>query len=155
MAGPQLVRGLHSGFAEKSSLIFSQPGPYPRNMGALRKYWGYAMLLAILSAWPTSALGPGLLAALSALTLIYFAFRAPMWCGAVTRGNQLCRNNSKGLLFGCTLRQHKWQKLKMLITPEKWRLLNDGLWSSPSSALGTVGNVVSIVSFVAALVLRD
>jgi hypothetical protein len=29
----------------------------------------------------------------------------------------MCRNNSTGMLLGCHLREHKWQKLKMIAIP--------------------------------------
>jgi hypothetical protein len=41
-------------------------------------------------------------------------FLAPVWCGAFTRKNEFCRNNSWGLLLGCHLREHRWQKFKMI-----------------------------------------
>ena len=61
----------------------------------------------------------------------YFLFQAPLWCGAITREGALCRNNSSGLLIGCHLREHKWQKLKMTFVPKAWRELNRGLWATP------------------------
>jgi uncharacterized protein YjeT (DUF2065 family) len=91
---------------------------------------------------------------LSIAATFYFLLQAPAWCGAVTRGEQMCRNNASGLLLGCHLRQHKWQKLKLAFVPSGWRQLNRGLWSDPKTTLATIGAVLGIVSTVAALVAQ-
>ena len=80
--------------------------------------------------------------ALSLAALGYFLFQAPMWCGAETRKGDWCRNNSHGLLRGCSLRQHKWQRLKQTFTPAGARAVV-ATSKSVSGALGTIGGVVS------------
>ena len=77
----------------------------------------------------------GLVLILSVGAVGYFLFQAPLWCGAITRDGTLCRNNSSGLLIGCHLREHKWQKLKMAFIPKAWRELNRGLWATPREGL--------------------
>ena len=69
--------------------------------------------------------GPALLAfmysviaILSMLALVYFLFQAPLPCGADTRNGEHCRNNSHGLLLGCWIRQHKWQKARDVFIQE-------------------------------------
>jgi hypothetical protein len=52
---------------------------------------------------------------LSTAYAFFFLLAAPVWCGADTRGRTSCRNNSTGLLIGCHLRQHRWQKLSSLV----------------------------------------
>lgn len=106
-------------------------------MGLLGRYWGFLALAVALACWVGLALGKvttsivALVLILSVGAVVYFLFQAPLWCGAVTREGTLCRNNSSGLLIGCHLREHKWQKLKMAFVPKAWRELNRGLWATP------------------------
>ena len=61
---------------------------------------------------------------------------------AVTRKGELCRNNSHGLLLGCSIRQHKWQRTRQTFTPTGGRaVLAAG--KSASGALGPIGGVVA------------
>jgi hypothetical protein len=83
---------------------------------------------------------------MSTIVTLYFLFMAPLWCGATTRNSTLCRNNSSGLLMGCHLREHKWQKIKFLFVPRLWDRLNRGLWISPREGLTTISVMVSILS---------
>lgn len=119
----------------------------------IKRYWGYLVLAVLFTAWWTTQTGPTVLILLSIAVSIYFLFSAPVWCGAVTRDGTLCRRNASGLLMGCSLRQHKWQKLKMAIVPNAWRQLNRGLWASPPTSLATLGTLAGIVSAIAATVL--
>lgn len=97
-----------------------------------RNYWGWAALILLVYLWSNSV-GPGALIALYALVTLYFAFQAPIWCGALTRGRQLCRNNAYGVSMGCHLRQHRWQKLRMAVTPSSWGDLTAELWTGPKT----------------------
>jgi hypothetical protein len=90
---------------------------------------------------------------LSVAAVAYFLFQAPLWCGAVTRDNKLCRNNSSGVLIGCHLREHKWQKLKLVFIPKAWIKLNHGLWATPRDGVATLGGMGSAVSALAAVVV--
>lgn len=121
-------------------------------MKGLAKYWGYIALVILLTAWWTTEVGPAFLVILSALVTLYFLFQAPVWCGAINRDGTLCRRNASGLLLGCSLRQHKWQKLKMTVVPHAWRRLNQGLWATPQTSLATIATCLGIVSTVAALI---
>jgi hypothetical protein len=116
------------------------------------KYWGYVALALLLTAWWTTKIGPVVLIVLSVLVTFYFLFQAPIWCGAVTRDQTLCRRNASGLLLGCSYRQHKWQKLKMTFMPPMWRRLNQGLWANPTTSLATIGAILGIVSTLGGLV---
>lgn len=60
------------------------------------------------------------------------------------------RNNSRGVLMGCHLRQHKWQKLKMIVIRERWRQLTRELFPNATMALATLGGIVAVTSGVAA-----
>ncbi|GAA0952967.1 hypothetical protein [Nonomuraea longicatena] len=123
-----------------------------RKSGSLGKYWGYLLFVVLITAWLTSALGPAGLVALSALTTVFFLFRVPVWCGALTREREFCRRNARGLLMGCSYQQHKWQKLKLAVVPPKWRQLNRGLWVGPEKSVATVAALGGGVSAVVAVV---
>jgi hypothetical protein len=128
-------------------------------MDLLRRYWGIPALLLAVGCWVGLVAGKlaasivGMILVLSAAAVGYFLFQAPLWCGAVTRDGTLCRNNSSGLLIGCHLRQHKWQKLKLAIIPRAWGELNRGLWATPRDGVTTLGGMGSAVSALAAVVV--
>ena len=115
--------------------------------------------MAALAGWAGLVLGrvatsiAGLILVLSVAAFGYFLFQAPPWCGAITREGTLCRNNSSGLLIGCDLREHKWQKLRMAFIPKAWRELNRGLWSTPREGVTTLAGLGSVVSALAAVVM--
>lgn len=123
-------------------------------MSVIWRYWGYLLVVIVVALWAGGKAGPGALLLLSLAATLYFLLQAPVWCGAATRGDQMCRNNASGLLLGCHLRQHKWQKLKMMFVPAAWRRLNRGLWTDPRTGLATLGAVLGIVSTVSALVAQ-
>lgn len=114
---------------------------------ALRAYRGYVVVALFLIAALAGA-APVVVYPLAAGTLAYLTFFAPVWCGALTRGDQICRNNARGV-FGCHLRQNRWQEVRFMMTPRTWRVLNRGLWTSPSAVLATLSALVSFVSFAA------
>jgi hypothetical protein len=89
---------------------------------------------------------------ISVAALLYFLLQTPVWCGAITRGDRLCRNNSHGLLLGCHLREHKWQKIRMTFAAKGWNVINRGLWTSPREILATLGGFISVGTFLAAAV---
>jgi hypothetical protein len=86
--------------------------------------------------------GLAVILALSLAALVYFLFQAPVWCGAETRKGEWCRKNSHGLLRGCSIRQHKWQRLKQTFTPAGGRAVLRTS-KSVSGALSTTGGVVA------------
>ena len=118
----------------------------------LLRYWGYLALAAGIVGWFTHTLTVVVILVLSVAAVGYFLLQTPVWCGAITRGDQLCRNNSHGLLLGCHLREHKWQKIKMVFAVKGWQIINRGLWSSPKEILATVGGLISIGTFLAAVI---
>jgi hypothetical protein len=74
----------------------------------------WAAIPILIWTWtrPTDAT---LRAAISATYAVFFLLAAPVWCAAENRdGRTYCRNNSTGLLVGCHLRQHRWQKITAL-----------------------------------------
>ncbi|MEU1665645.1 hypothetical protein ABZ547_18930 [Streptomyces sparsogenes] len=91
--------------------------------------------------------------ALSAAVLLWSFFQAPVTCGAPIRGrNDGCRNNASGLLMGCHIRQHRWQKLKMLIVRRRVREFCSGLFSDSKATLVTLAVVGSFISGLVALI---
>ena len=112
------------------------------------RYWGYLLFIVLITAWWTHATGPAGLLILSAACTIYFAFQAPVWCGADTRDGEPCRRNSTGVLMGCSYRQHKWQVLKGVFVTRSWRKLNRGLWASPTTGLATLAAIATTLSIV-------
>jgi hypothetical protein len=117
----------------------------------ISRWLGFAFVVALLAALPTRDVPATMLFALSGLGLIWALFLAPVWCGAVTRKGQSCRNNSWGLLLGCHLREHRWQKFKMMFVTRRWQQLNRGLWSSPAAILATVSGIITVIGFAAAI----
>jgi uncharacterized protein YjeT (DUF2065 family) len=121
-------------------------------MKGFSRYWGYLAFIILVTAWWSRSVGPVALIVLSLLVTAYFLFQAPVWCGAVNRDETLCRNNSGGLLLGCSKRQHKWQKLQMAVVPHAWRRMNRGLWTSPQTGLATLGAIFGLISTAAGAV---
>ena len=108
----------------------------------LTRYWGYLAIVIAVGGYFLHKIGFALILALSLAALGYFLFQAPMWCGAETRKGEWCRRNSRGLLRGCSLRQHKWQRLRETFTPTGARAVI-ATSKSVSGALGTIGGVVA------------
>jgi hypothetical protein len=77
----------------------------------LGKYWGFLALALLLVSW-TRDVGPSYILFLSLLVIIWGAFRAPVVCRVPNRTPKgtYCKNNAHGLLMGCHIRDHKWQK---------------------------------------------
>jgi hypothetical protein len=121
----------------------------------IEKYWGYAVLVALIWGW-WAADDRGKVAPLlifgSLLTIAYFLFRVPRTCGA--RGRQgPCRNNARGLLFGCNqVREHKRQNFYGKLGRERWRQINHGLWISPKECVAIMSCIGSALSGLAAVV---
>lgn len=115
------------------------------------RYWGYVGVIVVAVLWSQSV-GPQILIVMSALVSLYFMFQVPLWCGAETRKHQMCRRNAYGVLMGCSYRQHRWQKLKMVFVPAAWKRLNHGLWTDTKTGLASMGAILGLVSTAAGLV---
>lgn len=117
------------------------------------QWWGVIAAALLIAAWINQAAGPVIVASLSALVLIWCFFQAPVTCGAPVRGREDgCRNNATGLLMGCHIRQHRWQKLKLLIVRRRVREFCTGLFSDGKETLVTLAAVGSFISGLAALI---
>lgn len=115
----------------------------------LTLYWGYLALVLAVMGFFLHALGPVVVLLLSLAALGYFLLEAPVWCGAETRKGEHCRKNSRGLLRGCAIRQHKWQRLRQTFTPAGGRAILDTS-KSVSGALGTFSGAVAGVQLLIA-----
>jgi hypothetical protein len=83
-------------------------------------YWGYFLLPVLIWGW-YKGFSYELLAALSALSSIFFLLKVRCPCGALNRDGTLCRNNARGILGGCNqVVAHKWYKAKMLRSRSTW-----------------------------------
>ncbi len=116
------------------------------------RYWGWLVVaFVLLRAIQGQVDGFSVLLALVAV--LYFSFAAPAWCGAVTRGDRLCRNNAHGVLMGCHLREHRFQKLTLVIVPRSWRALGRRIWDNPLPTVGGIlAGVLLVLSTLAAVV---
>lgn len=108
------------------------------------RYFGWITLGVALVWW--GRLDPTITAVLVLTAALYIGFGTPTWCGAMTRRNQVCRNNAHGILMGCHLREHRWQKLRMAIIPRYWSALWAWLWRTDK--FQTLGLVVGVVTAV-------
>ncbi|GCD35246.1 hypothetical protein OEIGOIKO_02989 [Streptomyces chrestomyceticus JCM 4735] len=122
-------------------------------LGGLRQWWGVLAGVLLIAAWVHAAAGPAVVIVLSAAVFFWSFFQAPMPCGAPVRGRpDGCRNNAYGLLLGCHIRQHRWQKLKMLIVRRQVRVFCAGLFSDGKAVVVTLAGLGSFVSGLVALV---
>jgi hypothetical protein len=122
-------------------------------LGGLGQWWGVIVAALLVAAWINKAAGPAIVATLSALVVIWCFFQAPVTCGAPVRGREDgCRNNATGLLLGCHIRQHRWQKLKMLFLRRQVRAFCSGLFSDAKATLVTLAAIGSFLSGLATLV---
>ncbi|MCI2421554.1 hypothetical protein MOQ72_29375 [Saccharopolyspora sp. K220] len=126
-------------------------------MKLLRKYWGYVAALVLVYGWFSGSLGPNILIVLSAVTFLYSLFQAPVWCCAETRNQEFCRNNANGILMGCWIREHRWQKLKWLVRRSAWGRLFGRLLSGfhgVAASFSAVGTLVSATAAVITVIVK-
>jgi hypothetical protein len=108
----------------------------------LTRYWGYLALAIAVLGYFLHGLALAVILALALAALGYFLLQAPVWCGAEIRTGEPCRNNSHGLLLGCSIRQHKWQRVRQTFTPAGGRaVLRAG--KSAGGLLALVGGIVA------------
>lgn len=119
----------------------------------LWRYWGYIALALVILGWVTHAVGYIAILIASLVALVYFLVQAPLTCGAETRVGDHCRNNSHGILLGCWIRQHKWQRAKDIFVSREWRDVLHNLTESPRDKLGTLSALISILSLFVSLPL--
>lgn len=103
------------------------------------------LAIAVLGYLWVGPFTPVAIAVGGAAVMLWLLFAAPVTCGASGREGR-CRNNATGLLRGCWIRQHRWQKLKTIGIRPTWQKLNRGLWGEPQQNLATVATLLSIVT---------
>lgn len=109
-------------------------------------YWGLVVLVLAVAGWLTSDVGPPGLAVLFALSFVWFLVQAPLPCGAPKRKQgEYCRRNAKGLLRGCHLEQHKWQRLRTLLIHRRLRRTARDLFPDSRTGLASLGALVALV----------
>lgn len=113
-----------------------------RTRRRIARYWGYLLFVVIIVGW--SDLPPLAVVIVSVAVLLYFLVQAPVWCGAQNRDGTLCRNNSYGLLLGCRLNQHKWQRLQMLRPGPRWLQVNRALWAGVRECLASLASIATV-----------
>jgi hypothetical protein len=82
---------------------------------------------------------------------LFLLLGAPVWCGAENRSGGYCRNNATGLLLGCHLRYHRWQKLKATTHLRDFREAIGRLFKNPTTAAAIAGSGAAVVSAGAAV----
>lgn len=114
-------------------------------MKTLPKYWGYGLLIILVVGVYYGLLAPLVITVLSAAVAFYTLFQAPMVCAVknTTGRSPYCRNNASGLLMGCWIRQHKWQKFKLMFIPEYWRRIGREIYTNPVEGLKISAAVLS------------
>lgn len=119
----------------------------------MRSYWGYIAVAALVVAWSQQWALP-IVVALSVAVFAYASFQVPVSCGAVNRdGRTYCRNNAYGLLMGCRYRQHRWQKLKMIVLRSRAGDLSRAVFPTAKEKFNAVLAVGGLLSAVAAVIV--
>jgi len=129
-----------------------------KKQSLILKNWGYLLLVLAIVFWAMRDIGPGTALIAFLLTGVWTLTAAPLWCGAETRTGESCRKNSYGLLMGCSLRQHRWQKLQDLFNTKRIREAFAGWFTGPQNriavcglALSVLGTFVTLTQFLMAL----
>lgn len=120
------------------------------------RYWGLAALVVAAVGWLTHDLGFGAIAGFSFLALLWLLFQAPNPCGAPVRAaGKRCRNNARGVLRGCHLQQHKWQRFRTLFVHPRLRECLRQLFpaNSATTGLASLGAIVALISTIISAVL--
>ncbi|MEV0260935.1 hypothetical protein AB0I49_06265 [Streptomyces sp. NPDC050617] len=120
-------------------------------MRGIWTYWGYVAAAALIVAWGSGA-ASAVIVVLSLAVAAYAAFQIPVWCGAVNRNGTYCRRNAMGILMGCGLRQHRWQKMKMIVLRSKAGDFSRAVFPTAKEKFGAFIAVASLASAIAAVV---
>ncbi|MEV0747220.1 hypothetical protein AB0I75_18715 [Streptomyces sp. NPDC050273] len=119
----------------------------------VRLYWGYIVVAALVVGWSQRWALP-VIAVLSIGVSIYAAFQVPVWCGAVNRdGHTYCRNNAYGVLMGCSKRQHRWQKIKMIVMRSKAGDFSRAVFPTAKEKFNAFLAVGGLLSAIAAVIV--
>ena len=94
---------------------------------------------------------PAVRAYVSLTYVLFLLLAAPVWCGAENRKGGYCRNNATGLLLGCHLRYHRWQKVTSAMHVRDFGQTLGRLLHNPNTAAAIVGSGAAVVSAGAAV----
>jgi hypothetical protein len=119
------------------------------------RYWGLVLVAVMvigLGGLPVAAY-----VVMTLLVVVWTLFAAPVWCGAINRerggGVEYCRNNSSGLLLGCWIRQHKFQRFTMAWWATSWRDRMRGMWAGAQAKFATLAGLFGIFAGVIGLMV--
>jgi hypothetical protein len=91
---------------------------------------------------------------LSLLVLLWVLFGAPTSCGVVDRRRgEYCRNNSPGLMLGCDLPEHKYQRFTQAWWNASWRDRARGIWSGAAAKFATLSALVGMLIGIAGIII--
>jgi hypothetical protein len=121
-----------------------------RTWRRIRAIFIWLTLPIIVWIW-VKPVGPAARAYISLAYVLFLLAGAPVWCGAENRRGGYCRNNASGLLFGCHLRYHRWQKLTSVMHMRDVGQLFRRLFRNPNTAAAIVGSAAGVVSAGAAV----
>ena len=120
------------------------------------RYWGL-ILIAIMVVGLDKKWGVLPYVFMSLLVLAWVLFGAPTRCGVVNRrrGKEVvyCWNNSSGLMLGCHLRQHKFQRFTRAWWNTSWRDRTRTIWTGTPAKLATISGVVGMLTGIAGIII--
>ena len=122
-----------------------------RRKSSLVRYWGYLLFGGAVVLFFARDVGPVAVSGAFAFCTLWMLLAAPTWCGAKNRGEGYCRNNTSGLLGGCQIRQHKWQRFKALARLDRFQNAFRGWFTGAQQQVATCALVASTVGVVAGL----
>lgn len=109
-----------------------------------------------LWATPTAA---HVVAAWSAVALVYYLGFAPTTCLGVDEIGNVCRRPTRGLLRNCSASTHPWENARHFLTPVEGRraLLErmSKIVTAPTTLVAALGTFVALISLVVAELLRS
>jgi hypothetical protein len=114
-----------------------------KKQSLVMKNWGYLLLVLAIIFWASRDIGPGMALIAFALAGTWMLVGVPVWCGAETRKGLSCRKNSYGLLLGCSIREHRWQKFRDLFKPKEIREAFQGWFTGAANRIATCALAVS------------
>jgi len=122
-----------------------------RNWRRLRSIILWLAIPILIWVW-SAQVSAAIRAIVSGLYFMFLLLAAPVWCAAPNRDGTFCRNNSSGLLLGCHLRQHRWQKAKAMMTPRRSKEVLGRLMRDPKTGAAIVSAAAAALSAIAAWV---
>ncbi|MFC4334372.1 hypothetical protein [Salininema proteolyticum] len=111
------------------------------------EHLGHLLVLISLALWLRQDLI--LITSLSGAGTSLLLFWAPSTCSAPTQKKEPCRNNSKGLLGGCHITQHRWARYSGLFGTEPVSDAFTGWFSNAQRKSATAVMAIGFLNLVA------